>query len=237
MFTFTFTVGSVEKFGFLEYALKCLEVQQSYSHSEFQIEYYIWYINRQASYNIPLSRSSFRHSHYIRTTASPALSPSALTRVWTNFYAPTRLVNATVSNWTVQTVLRRRCRNNGSLVASYNALLELMRRCMPGRASCVQLPTFVLVFSGSSSSLEDCSTSKYRSLFRLFKCQTPLHGHRLRTCCTTPPTGKLTTILQLLVQQIEFVVPEVVELLWACPLAVLYNVCPYSRCPCSGVWH
>jgi len=41
VFTFTFTVGSVEKFGFLEYALKCLEVQQSYSHSEFQIEYYI----------------------------------------------------------------------------------------------------------------------------------------------------------------------------------------------------
>jgi len=25
--------------------------------------------------------------------------------------------------------------------------------------------------------------------------QTPLHGHRLRTCCTTPPTDKLTTIL------------------------------------------
>jgi len=34
------------------------------------------------------------------------------------------------------------------------------------------------------------------------KCQTPLHGHRLRTCCTTPPTDKLTTILQPVVQQI-----------------------------------
>jgi len=29
-----------------------------------------------------------------------------------------------------------------------------------------------------------------------FKGQTPLHGHRLRTCCTTPPTDELTTILQ-----------------------------------------
>jgi len=34
------------------------------------------------------------------------------------------------------------------------------------------------------------------------KCQTPLHGHRLRTCCTTPPTDELATILQLVVQQI-----------------------------------
>jgi len=25
------------------------------------------------------------------------------------------------------------------------------------------------------------------------KCQTPLHKHLLRTCCTTPPTDKLTT--------------------------------------------
>jgi len=36
----------------------------------------------------------------------------------------------------------------------------------------------------------------------LGKCQTPLHGHRLRTCCAEPPTEKLTTILQLVVQQI-----------------------------------
>jgi len=34
------------------------------------------------------------------------------------------------------------------------------------------------------------------------KCQTPLHRHRLRTCCTTPPTDKFTTVLQL-VQQIH----------------------------------
>jgi len=31
------------------------------------------------------------------------------------------------------------------------------------------------------------------------KCQTPLHGHRRRTCCTTPSTDELTTILQLVV--------------------------------------
>jgi len=74
------------------------------------------------------------------------------------------------------------------------------------------------------------------------KCQTPVHGHRLQTCCTTPPTDELTTILQLAVQQIhhqrtkkfatsqhldmsrcwalalgcgKFVVQQVVELLWA----------------------
>jgi len=35
------------------------------------------------------------------------------------------------------------------------------------------------------------------------KCQTPLHGHWLRTCCTTPPTDELTTVLQLVVQQIH----------------------------------
>jgi len=34
------------------------------------------------------------------------------------------------------------------------------------------------------------------------KCQTPLHGYRLRTCCTTPPTDELRTILKLFVQQI-----------------------------------
>jgi len=83
------------------------------------------------------------------------------------------------------------------------------------------------------------------------KCQTPLHGHRLRTCCTTLPTDELTTIPQL-VQKIhhqrtkichiptswhvemlgsalalwcgKFVVQQVVELLWACPLVVLYNM-------------
>jgi len=36
-------------------------------------------------------------------------------------------------------------------------------------------------------------------------CQTPLHGHRLRTCCTIPPTDELTTILQLVVQQIHHI--------------------------------
>jgi len=39
------------------------------------------------------------------------------------------------------------------------------------------------------------------------QCQTPLHGHRLQTCCTTPPilppTDNPTTILQLVVQQIH----------------------------------
>ena len=83
---------------------------------------------------------------------------------------------------------------------------------------------------------------------KLRKAQTPLHGQRLRTCCTKPPTDELTTILQLVVQQIhhqrtkichnldmsrcwalalrcgKFVVQQVVELLWARPLVVLYNM-------------
>jgi len=43
----------------------------------------------------------------------------------------------------------------------------------------------------------------------LAKCQTLLQGHRLRTCCTTPPTDKLTTILQFVVQQICYIgMPE-----------------------------
>jgi len=88
-------------------------------------------------------------------------------------------------------------------------------------------------------------------------CQTPLHGYRLRTCCTTPPTDKLTTIYNcttnlphrnaraqhlnmsrcwavanFLSAGGEFVVQQVVELLWARPLVHVR-----SRCPCSGVWH
>jgi len=42
-----------------------------------------------------------------------------------------------------------------------------------------------------------------RPAVSLIKCRTPLHGHQLRTCCTTTPTDELTTILQLVVQQIH----------------------------------
>jgi len=71
----------------------------------------------------------------------------------------------------------------------------------------------------------------------IIKAQTPLHGHQLRTCCTTPPTDKLTTILQQIYHIAmpepnilgcgkflsvggEFVVQQIVELLWARPLVV-----------------
>jgi len=85
-------------------------------------------------------------------------------------------------------------------------------------------------------------------------CQTPLHGHQLRVCCTTPPTDKLTRILQLVVQKFatsqcqsptsrrvnvggEFVVQQVVELLWS--RLVRWCVVQHvrSRCPCSALWH
>jgi len=93
-------------------------------------------------------------------------------------------------------------------------------------------------------------------------CQTPLHGHRLRTCCTTPPADELTTILQLVAQQIHHERTKIchiptswyVEVLgsgiamWqiccttSCRIVVslsvggvVQHVC--SRCPCSGgVW-
>jgi len=47
------------------------------------------------------------------------------------------------------------------------------------------------------------------SAFWCTLCQTPLHGERhrllyaIRICCATPPTDELTTILQLVVQQIH----------------------------------
>jgi len=51
--------------------------------------------------------------------------------------------------------------------------------------------------------------------------QTPLDGPRLRTCCTTPPTDKLTIVLQLAVQQIHHIaMPE-------------SNI---STCPDVGMW-
>jgi len=104
------------------------------------------------------------------------------------------------------------------------------------------------------------------ALTRSGKCRTPLHGHRLRTCCTTPSTDELTTILQLVVQQIHHQRTKIchiptslhVEILgsgiamWqiccttscrtvvrACPLVVLYNMSVTAdRCPCcSAVWH
>ena len=98
----------------------------------------------------------------------------------------------------------------------------------------------------------------------LTKCQTPLHGHRLRTCCTTPPTDELTTILQLVVHQIHHKRTKIcyiptswhVDMLgsgiamWqnliccttTCRIVVSLYVSGVvqharSRCPCSGVWH
>jgi len=62
-------------------------------------------------------------------------------------------------------------------------------------------------FSGNLS--RDVTENEYRENRLISKCQTPLRGHRLRTCCTTPPTDKLTTILQLVVQQIcHIAMPE-----------------------------
>jgi len=84
----------------------------------------------------------------------------------------------------------------------------------------------------------------------LFKCQTPLDEHGLRTCCTTPPSGTNGQFYNLLYNKFatsqcqsptsrhvkmlgcgkflsvggEFVVRQVVELLWARRLVVLYNM-------------
>jgi len=90
-----------------------------------------------------------------------------------------------------------------------------------------------------------------------------IHGHRLRTCRTTPPTDKLTTILQLNCcttnsppTDKNLPHPNILTCrdvgLWHCDVAnLLYESCRIvvslpvgsvvqhvrSRCPCSGVWH
>ena len=95
------------------------------------------------------------------------------------------------------------------------------------------------------------------------KCQTPLHRHRLRMCCTNIPADELTTILQLVVRQIHHQkrtkichIPTSwhVEMLgsgvamWqiccttSCRIVVSLSVGGVvqhirNRCPCSGVWH
>jgi len=88
------------------------------------------------------------------------------------------------------------------------------------------------------------------------KLQSPLHGHRLRTFCTTPPTDELTTILQ---QICHIAMPEpnistcedvgmwqiFVRWWWiccttSCRIVVsssVGGVRTRSRCPCSGVRH
>jgi len=68
--------------------------------------------------------------------------------------------------------------------------------------SCQQYATGVVVSQLVLRLMAD--TSKFERHIYLTKCQTPLHGQQLRTCCTTPPTDELTTILQLVVQQIHY---------------------------------
>jgi len=91
---------------------------------------------------------------------------------------------------------------------------------------------------------------------------TTLHGRRLWTCCTTSTMDDLTTILQLVVQQIHNQRTKIchtatswyVEMLgsdtamWqiccttSCRIVVSLSIGGvvqhvHSRCPCSGVWH
>jgi len=92
-------------------------------------------------------------------------------------------------------------------------------------------------------------------------CQTPLHGHRLRTCCTTPPTDKLTTMLynkfatsqcqrptSQHVKNQDVGMRQIFVRWWliccttSCSIVVSSSVGGVvqhvrSRCPCSGVWH
>jgi len=126
----------------------------------------------------------------------------------------------------------------------------------------------------SNIKLTNKKQKRNRWVWKSDKWQTPIHGHRLRTIGHVVQHHQ-RTILQLVVQQIchiampepniltcqdvgmwqilsvggEFVVQQVVELLWARPLhqptdeltknsttcTVVQHV--RSRCPCSGVWH
>ena len=66
--------------------------------------------------------------------------------------------------------------------------------------------------------------------FAISHCQSPTSRHIMMLGC-----GKFLFVGG------EFVVQQVVELSWACPLVVLYNIGVVqhvrSRCPCSGGWH
>jgi len=67
----------------------------------------------------------------------------------------------------------------------------------------------------------------------VIKCQTPLHGHRLRICCTTPPTSWHVEILgSRMHYDWQICCTTIVELLWACPLVVGVVQHVRSRCPC-----
>ena len=53
-----------------------------------------------------------------------------------------------------------------------------------------------LITSGMTASQNPCNSQNIYTVSHTLrpKCQTPLHAHRLQTCCTTPPTDELTTI-------------------------------------------
>jgi len=95
---------------------------------------------------------------------------------------------------------------------------------------------------------------------KMVKCQTPLHGHRLRIFCTTPPTDKLTTTCcttnlphhNARAQHLDMsrcwdvanFCPLVVNLLYTTSRRIVVSSSVggvvqhvHSRCPCSGVWH
>ena len=65
-----------------------------------------------------------------------------------------------------------------------------------------------------------------------------IHGHRLRTCYTAPPTDKLTTMLQQICY-IAMPTSRHVKMLGCGKFLSVGGVVQHvrSRCPCSGVWH
>ena len=78
----------------------------------------------------------------------------------------------------------------------------------------------------------------------LSKTQTPLDGHRLRTCCTTPPTdttngrahsNSTTNLPHRNARAQHLDMSRCWDVANFCPLVVFVGGVR-SRCPCSGVW-
>jgi len=104
----------------------------------------------------------------------------------------------------------------------------ILRRCYSGDLCWVRLLKVVNTSLGSASVVATILT-----LFNArYKAQTPLHGQRLRTCCTTPPTDELTTILhKFATSQFQSPTSRHAQMLGCGKFLSVGGV--RSRCPCN----
>jgi len=131
--------------------------------------------------------------------------------------------------------------------------------CATRYLSLTKLPGInILVYSDVHIRL---SAHRTRRCLHHVKCQTPLHGHRLRdmlyntngrahnnstTCCTTNSDHQRTKICHIPTSWHVEMLGSGIAMWWVCcttscrivvSLSVGGVVHIGSRCPCSGVWH